>query len=73
MTRDLRRNRKHRHAIAMAIEEAIDEVKIPRAATTCAHRNIPGKMSLGAGGKRGHLFMPYMHPLDLFTFTDDLG
>jgi hypothetical protein len=73
MTRDLRRNRKYRYAISMAIEEAIDEVKVARAATTCAHRNLPGKMSLGAGGKRGHLFMPYMQPFDLFTFPDDLG
>ena len=28
MTRDLRRNRKYRHAISITIEEAIDEVKI---------------------------------------------
>jgi hypothetical protein len=28
MTRDLRRNRKYRHAIPMAIEETVDEVKI---------------------------------------------
>jgi hypothetical protein len=57
----------------MAIEEAIDEVKIARAATTCAHRNLSREMSLRAGGKRGHLFMSYMKPLDLFTFPDDVG
>jgi hypothetical protein len=73
MTRDLRGNRKYRHPIPMAIEEAIDEVKVARTATTCAHRNLPCKMRLRAGSKRGYLFVPYVQPLDLFTFPDDLG
>jgi hypothetical protein len=62
MTRDLRRNRKYWHAIPMAIEEAVDEVKSARAATTGAHRNLPCKMSLRAGGKRGQFLMSYMKP-----------
>jgi hypothetical protein len=57
----------------MTIEEAIDEVKVARAATTCAYRNLPCKMRLRAGGKRGYLFVPYVQPFDLFTFSDDLG
>ena len=65
MTRDLRRNRKYRHAVPMAIEQAIDEVKIARAATACAHSDLSGKMSLRTGGKRGHLFMPHVQPFDL--------
>jgi hypothetical protein len=30
-------------------------------------------VSFRAGGKRGHLFMPYMQPFDLLTFPDYLG
>jgi hypothetical protein len=73
MTRDLRRNGQYRHAIPMAIEEAIDEVKIARAATARAHCNLPCEMSVRSGGKRGHLLMSYMKPFDLFTFPDDVG
>ena len=73
MTRNLCCNRKYRNAIPMAIEEAIDEVKIARAATACAHRNLSCKVSLRTGGKRGRLFMSYMKPLDLFTFPDYVG
>jgi hypothetical protein len=57
----------------MAIEEAIDEVKITRAATARAYGKFSCKMSLRASGKRGHLFMSYMQPFDLFTFPDDVG
>jgi hypothetical protein len=57
----------------MAIEEAIDQVKVARPATTGTHRNLPCKMTLRAGGKRGHLFMSYMKPFDLFTLPDDVG
>ena len=39
MARNLRRNRKHWYATPMAIEEAVDEVKIARPATACAYRN----------------------------------
>jgi len=41
MTRNLRRNRKYRHTISMAIEEAIDEVKIARAATAAHTASSP--------------------------------
>jgi hypothetical protein len=73
VTWNLCRNRKHRRATPMAIEEAIDKVQIARAATARAHGNFSCKVSLRAGGKCGHLFMPYMQPFDLFTFSDYLG
>jgi len=73
IARNLRGNRKHRYTVPMAIEEAIDEVKIAWAATACAHRNAPCKMSLGAGGKRGYLFMPDMQPFDLVAFSNDVS
>jgi hypothetical protein len=57
----------------MTIEETIDEVKIARAATARAHSNLACKVSLRTGSKSSHLFMPYMYPLDLFTFPDYVG
>ena len=69
---NLRGNRKYRYAIPVAIEEAIDEVKIARTATTGAHRDLSCKVSLRTGGKRRHLFMPYMQPFDLFAFPDNV-
>ena len=72
MARDLRCNCKYRHAIPLAIEEAVDEVKIARTATTGAHRDLSCKVSLRTGGKRRHLFMPYVQPFDLFAFPDDV-
>jgi hypothetical protein len=73
MTRNLRRNGKDRHAIPMAIEEAIDEVKIARAATACAHGNLSCNMSIRSCGERGNLFMSYMKPLDLLASSNDVG
>ena len=73
MARNLRRNRKHWYATPMAIEEAVDEVKIARPATAGTYRNVPRKVSFRAGGECGGLFMPHMQPLDLFALPDDLG
>jgi hypothetical protein len=66
-------NRKYRHAIPMAIEETVDEVKIARATTASAHSDLSCEMGLRSGSKRGCLFVPHMHPFDLFTFPDYLG
>ena len=41
MARNLRRNRKHWYATPMAIEEAVDEVKIARPAAAGTYRNVP--------------------------------
>src|SRR5258708_1012032 len=73
VTRNLRRNSKYRHTIPMTIEETIDKVKIARAATARAHSDRTCKVSLRTGSKSSHLLMPYMYPLDLFTFPDYVG
>jgi hypothetical protein len=57
----------------MTIEEAIDEVKIARAATACADGKLACDVGLRSGGKRRDLFVPHMQPFDLFTFADDVG
>jgi hypothetical protein len=54
----------------MAIEQAINEVKVAWPATACADGNLAGEMCLGARGESSHFFMPYVEPIDLFVFTD---
>jgi hypothetical protein len=57
----------------MAIEEAIDQVKIARAATACAHGKLACNMSVRSCGERGYLFVSDMKPLDLLASPDDVG
>jgi hypothetical protein len=42
-------------------------MQIPRTATSRANGQAAGKMSLGAGGECGDLFMAHMQPFDLFV------
>ena len=60
---DLRRNRHHRHARALAVEEAVDEMQIARAAAAGADGEVPGDMRVGAGGEGGHFFVAHVQPL----------
>src|SRR5882672_3770173 len=62
--RDLRRNGKHRHARAMAVEQSVDEMQVSGPATARAHRELTGQMRLGARREGCHLLVPDMHPLD---------
>jgi hypothetical protein len=48
----------HRHARSVTIEEPIDEMQIARPATARAHRELSGKVRLGAGGKGAGLLLP---------------
>ena len=57
--------REHRHARAVAIEEAVDEVQIARAAAAGADGELARQMRLGARRERGDLLVPDMNPLDL--------
>ena len=65
MAWNLRGNRKDRHTIAVAIEEAIDEVKVAGAATARTHGDVSSEVGFRAGGERSYLFMPHMEPFDL--------
>src|ERR1700733_7981577 len=49
----------------MAVEQAVDEVQIARAATAGAHRERPGQVGLGAGGEGTDFLVPDMDPFDL--------
>jgi hypothetical protein len=70
---NLRRNRKHRHPVPLAIEQAVDEMKIARSATPRAHCDLAGEVGLRSGGKRGGLFMPHMQPFNLLGSPDHVG
>src|SRR5580704_16023376 len=70
---DLRRDAKYRHARAMAVEEAIDQVQISGTATASANRECVCQVRLSAGCERGDFFMPDMNPLDLALPTDGIG
>ncbi len=62
--RNVRGNRQHRHAAAMAIEQAVDEMQIAGTAASGADRELAGQMRLGAGRKRAGLLVAHMHPVD---------
>jgi hypothetical protein len=66
-------NREDWHTIPVAIEEAVDEMKIARSAATGAHGDLSGEMGFRTGSKRGYFFMPHVHPLNLLTLSDDVG
>src|SRR5271154_2344220 len=71
--RDLRRDSENGHARTVAVEEAIDEVQVPRTATAGAHGEIPRQMRLRACREGGDLLVPDMDPLDLPLPADRVG
>ncbi len=52
------------HAAALAVEKAIDEVKVARAATASANRQLTGQMRFSASGERRAFFMTRVKPFD---------
>jgi hypothetical protein len=60
------RNCENRHGAAMAIEQAVDEVKVARAATPGADSELAGDVRLGAGGEGRHFLVADVNPLDGF-------
>ena len=71
--RDLRGDRQHRHARAMAIEQAVDEVQIAGSAAPRADGELAGQMRLGAGREGGDFFVPDVDPFDLALAADRVG
>jgi hypothetical protein len=70
---DMRGDGKHRHARAMAIEQAVDEMQVTRPATAGAHRELSGQMRLDPCGERTRLFIANVHPSDLALPTNGIG
>ena len=71
--RDLRRNGKHRHARAVAIEQAVDEVQVAGPAAAGADRELARQMRFGTGRESGDLLVPDMDPFDLALPADRIG
>src|SRR5207248_2789699 len=71
--RNLRRDREHRHARPVAIEESVDQVQITWPATAGADRQFARQMRLGARGESGDLLVSDVHPLDLSLAADRIG
>ena len=63
----------HRHTRAMAVEQAVDEMQIARAATAGADGEGAGEMRVRAGGEGGYFFMAHMDPFDAAMATDGIG
>src|ERR1700678_2334617 len=69
-TGNLRGDRQHRHTIALAIVEAIDEVSVPRPATAGTDREIARQMSLSPSRKGGCFFVAGMYPSDRLVYSN---
>src|SRR5580658_5473385 len=63
----------HRHAAAVAIVKAVDQVQVARATASRAYGNLAGKLALGTGGKGGGLLMAHMHPFNLLVSANGVG
>src|SRR5712672_4074912 len=71
--RDLRRDREHRHARPLTVEQAINEVQIAGSAAAGADRKLSREVRLGTGCESRDLFVPHMHPFDLALAADRIG
>jgi hypothetical protein len=70
---DMRGDRQHRHATALAVEQPVDQVQIARPAAARAYRELAGQMRLGAGGKRRAFLVPDVNPVDLAGAAQRVG
>src|SRR3984885_5106911 len=61
---DLRRDRHHRHARALAVEETVDEMQVTGPAAAGADREASGDMGVGARCEGCDLFVADVRPLD---------
>ena len=71
--RYLRRDRQHRHARPVAIEQAVDQMQIAGSAAPGADRELARQMRFGARCKSGDLLMPDMNPLDFGLPAERVG
>jgi len=69
---NLSSDRENRHPATMAIVETVDEVDIPWAATPCAHRKLPGELSICARSVGSDLFVAHKQPVNVIALTHDI-
>ena len=58
-------DREHRLVVAVAVEQAIDEMQVAGPTTARTHREASGGRRLGTRREGCHFFMAHMHPGDL--------
>ena len=66
-------NGQNRHATALAIVEAVDEVQIAGPATSRADGQLSGQRGFGSGSEGSRLLMSHTHPLDAIAHPDRVG
>jgi hypothetical protein len=67
------RDGQNRHARAMAVEQAVDEVQIARPAAPGTDGERAGEVRVGAGRESRDFFMPDMYPLELALGADRIS
>jgi hypothetical protein len=72
LTRDLRGNGEYRHAAAMAVVKAVDQVHVAGAAATSTNSQPAGEMSFGASRESAGFFVSDVDPLDLVPLTNGI-
>jgi hypothetical protein len=72
MAWNLRSDRKDWHTIAVAIEQAIDEMKVAGTATARTDRKFSGKVGFSASSERRYLLVPRVQPFDLALAADHI-
>jgi hypothetical protein len=54
----------NRHAVALTVEQAVDQMKVAWTTATGAHSKASGEMSFSPGCKSCGLFMTHVNPVD---------
>ena len=65
--------RQHRHAAAVAVEQAVDEVSIAGPARAGAHGQVAGEVGFGTGRKGPAFFVPHGHKLNALAHPNGIG
>jgi hypothetical protein len=73
LPRDVGGDGEHRHPTALHIEQAIDEVKVPRTAARRDDREVPRDRGLCPRRERRGLLVADMGPLDLAVTAERVG
>ena len=70
---DMRGDGQYRHARALGVVQAIDEMQIARPATAGTDREFAGDMGFTGGSEGGAFLMAHMNPVDFFLAPERVG
>ena len=71
--RDVRRDRQHRDAAALGVEQAVDQMQVAGPAAARADRQLSGQRGVGGRGERGGLLVTDVLPDDVTRAPDRVG